>query len=91
MFKQEQEIRKLRASRKKNKDSIFESLILEALNEKELQKIMKKVMASGATGLISAIPSNKTNNSVAVRFDSEDTIDSGIKKLSLPYVLLAIN
>jgi hypothetical protein len=57
------------------------SLISEALDEKEHQKVMKKIMSSGAKGLISAIPSNKTNNSIAVRFDSEDTIEAGIKKV----------
>jgi len=57
------------------------TIIKEALDEKEFEKVMKKVMSSKADGLISAIPSNKTNNSIAVRFDDDEKIDSGIKKI----------
>jgi hypothetical protein len=80
LFKLDQQINNLK-NKKINDKNIFESLILEALNEKEFNKVISKVTSANPQGFISAIPSNKTSNSIAVRFDDDDKIDAGIKKI----------
>lgn len=62
-------------------EELLRKLILEQLNEKELDNVMKTVSAVKADGFSSILPSNKTPNSLAVRFDSEEKIDGGIKKV----------
>jgi len=62
-------------------EELLRKLILEQLNEKELDNVMKTVSAVKADGFSSILPSNKTPNSLAVRFDSEDKVDGGIKKV----------
>jgi hypothetical protein len=61
--------------------NLFESLIVEALNEKELNRVMTKISSAKPEGFVSVLPSNKTPNSLAVRFEDDESLEKGISKI----------
>jgi hypothetical protein len=62
-------------------ENIISSLVLEALNEKELSKITSKISSANPEGFVSVLPSNKTPNSLAVRFEDDESLEKGISKI----------